>query len=259
MTAYVVEASTLSTVVQQFVDEAVGVEGFGDVDAEDDSGYIIAITELLSVVVLASLKSVQWSGKIVLYAGDNQTVISWLDRRNSRHPVGLYLLQVLAAIEAAHSFRVHGAYLRTYHNITADDLTRRDPQEVMAKAGLTEMQNPSEHLWAYLQRGWVKRALVWSCQTDEDRAQAYKLAERRGTNLPAQVETRKPLLRVMWLDVREGYRSYDRAAQERGAVLLSQEWEAVDPARDPQDVMGPERWLAVARSAPGRTSYGQIF
>ena len=48
---------------------------------------------------------------------------------------------------------------------------------------------------------------------------------------------RKPLLRVMWLDVSEGYRSYDRVAQERGAVLLSQEWEAVDPAREVADVL----------------------
>ena len=115
----------------------------------------------------------------MLYGGDNQNVIGWLDKRQARHPVAVYLLQVLAALEAAHSFRFCGAYVRTYHNVTADDLTRKEPAQVMKEQGLSPLENAAEALRVYLERGWVKRALVWAGQADADRCQALRLADRR--------------------------------------------------------------------------------
>ncbi|CAK9031817.1 unnamed protein product [Durusdinium trenchii] len=40
-------------------------------------------------------------------------------------------MQVLAAVEACYGFHLHTAYLRTYHNVVADALTRKDADEVI--------------------------------------------------------------------------------------------------------------------------------
>ena len=164
--------------IKEFMADACNESSPGD-DEPEDSGFIISITELLAVVALASLRATGWNGKLVLYGGDNQNVIRWLDKRQAKHPVANYLLQVLSAVEATHSFRVHGAYIRTYHNVTADDLTRGDPKPVMEQRGLTTLPGASEALGRFLERGWLRRALIWAGQADADRCQALRLADRR--------------------------------------------------------------------------------
>ena len=99
-----------------------------------------------------------------------------------------FLLQTLAAIEACHGFFLHSAYLRTYHNVVADALTRQDAPKVMEEAGLARMPDPTRDLERFLDRGWQRRALVWAGQPEADRCQALRLAEERrgGVDLPAQ-------------------------------------------------------------------------
>ena len=122
MKAFACDVGPLKATMEQFVKEASGT--VEDPDESEGSGFIISITEMLAVVTLASLRARDWGGKLVLYAGDNQNVIQWLSKRQAKHPVATYLLQILAALEASWRFRLHGAFVRTYHNTTADALTR---------------------------------------------------------------------------------------------------------------------------------------
>ena len=213
--AFVADVAHLQEPIQEFMREACLEEG---VEPEpEDSGFIIAVTELLSVVTLAALCANGWSQKLVLYVGDNRTVGEWLDRRQARHPVAVYLLQVLAALEAAHSFRVCSAYVRTYHNITADDLTRKDPQEVMQEKGLTALEGAGEALQVYLERGWIRRALVWAGQADADRCQALKLADRRNGRTHPFLLQPKAALNIRSLDLSQGLKRYRLELSSRGA------------------------------------------
>ena len=98
---------------------------------------MVALTELLAVLLLAVCQHEQWKGKVILYMGDKQVVIKWINARQARRPFAGFLLQVLAAVEACYGFHLHTAYLRTYHNVVADALTRKDADEVIREAGLT--------------------------------------------------------------------------------------------------------------------------
>lgn len=73
--AFVADVAHLQEPIQEFMREACLEEG---VEPEpEDSGFIIAVTELLSVVTLAALCANGWSQKLVLYVGDNRTVTLW--------------------------------------------------------------------------------------------------------------------------------------------------------------------------------------
>ena len=217
--AFSVEGSTLETLVRAFMEEAEQ-SGGGDPNFEaGHSGFIISIMELLAVVTLVSLKAASWRGKMVLYGGDNKNVISWLDRRQAKHPVAMFLLQVLSAIEATHSVRTHGAFLRTYHNKTADALTREDAAEVMKSSHLEPIPGAEEALRLHLERGWTRRALLWAGQADADKGQALRLSQRRvDSPLPWEIqEESKPLLELSVLEVSQGTPRYAMECLMRGA------------------------------------------
>ena len=48
-----------------------------------DEDLIVSVTELLAVVALAAARGPEWRGKLVAYAGDNQTVGAWLEKRHT--------------------------------------------------------------------------------------------------------------------------------------------------------------------------------
>ena len=199
--------------------EAAEDQGEDPAEEEEHSGFVIAIMELLAVVTLVAMKATEWAGKLVLYGGDNCNVISWLDRRQAKHPVATFLLQVLSAIEATHSIRTQGAFLRTYHNITADALTRDDASKVMLESGLTPLEGAAEALQIYLERGWTRRALLWAGQADADRGQALRLAERRSlSTIPQGVsDDSKPLLDLSVLEIGASTPRYVLECLMRGA------------------------------------------
>ncbi|CAE7264499.1 unnamed protein product [Symbiodinium natans] len=45
--------------------------------------FIVSVTELLAVVALAAARGPEWRGRLVAYAGDNQTVGVWLEKRHT--------------------------------------------------------------------------------------------------------------------------------------------------------------------------------
>lgn len=218
--AYAIDARDVEFQLRSFMREAAGCsEAPSDHGESEDSGFVISIMELLAVVTLAALQAPHWEGKLVLYGGDNKNVISWLDRRHARHPVAMFLLQVLAALEATHSFRVHGAFIRTYHNKTADALTREDAAEVFQANDLTPLEDAKQALFVFLERGWTRRALVWAGQADADRGQALRLSQRR-SDAPTPLEgleVVEPLLRLTVLDLSQGAPRYASEGLLRGA------------------------------------------
>ena len=226
--AFSVDASPLEELIRKFMDEAVEAGDAERSGKEEDSGFIISILELLAVVVLTAARAKHWSGKLVAYAGDNLNVISWLGKRGARHPVASYLLQVLSAIEASHAIRVHGAYIRTYHNETADDLTRVEAVAVMRAKGLQDLGNPTQEFVQYLHRGWVRRALLWAGQSDADREQALRLADRRGSfQIPHPPSKSSELLDLTALDLSSGNSPYLKEFLLRGSQCLTDDQGAV--------------------------------
>ena len=146
--------------------------------SEPGDGLMISLAELLAVVSLACLRWKSWKGKIVIYAGDNHNVISWLAKRQAGPPAARFLLQLLAALETVGGFRLHAEYIRTYHNQVADALTREEEGPVLAAWNL-ERRAFSEVLLSTLDRGWTRRALLWDGMDHEDQAAALQLGLRR--------------------------------------------------------------------------------
>ena len=108
--------------------------------------------------------------------------------------------------------------MRTYHNQTADDLTRLEPGEVMKNLGLERIEVPSD--WSkVLEEAWVKRALLWLGQPEADRGVALQLAERRtGPQMPRAL----PALRWrVWEIGPQAQGVYERAFIAHGGTLAS--------------------------------------
>ena len=178
---------------------------------------MVSLTELLAVLLLAVCQHEKWKGKMVLYMGDNQVVINWINKRQAKHPFANYLLQLLAAIEACYGFFLHTAYLRTYHNVVADSLTRQEAEEVMRQAGVKRLDSPEEALRKFLDRGWQRRALIWAGQADADTAQALKLANVRN---PVGVQKQPAVLGAMhlsFIDLSEEPQHYKAAFLSHGS------------------------------------------
>ena len=217
--AFSCEVEPLKGALTEFIRDASGEQG--QPAAEEGSGFIISVTEMLAVVVLSSLRAASWKGRLVLYVGDNHNVIRWLAKRQAKHSVVTYLLQILAGLEASNSFRLHGAFVRTYHNVTADALTREDAEEVMRKKGLTMMPDAEKSLRVQLDRGWQRRALIWAGQDDADARQALRLSERRNNNcavLPNPSSCN--LLGFRVLDMSEGMARYAQEGMLLGGQVI---------------------------------------
>ena len=70
--------------------------------------------ELITYLALASASAETWQGRLVLYTGDNMNVHQWLESRAAGNALARWLLRILGALEATHSFQTISAYLRTY-------------------------------------------------------------------------------------------------------------------------------------------------
>jgi len=160
---------------------------------EEEAQLIIALGELLTLVVLATVSGERWADSVVLYVGDNTNVQGWVYVRKSSNPVARFLLLLLSALEAVGRFVVRSAYLRAYHNVTADDLTQMAQaaiEDIHVKYGLQRV-DAREHWAGVLDRSWTRRAFVWAGQSRAEREVALRLRERR-IERPAPREPRSP-------------------------------------------------------------------
>ena len=97
----------------------------------------IAIAELVCYVGYAAAACSGWGGEIVAYATDNMNVRVWLATRRARTPMARHLLRILGMLESRYRFRTLAFYIRTYHNVTADWVSR-ESKEVVEKELLTQ-------------------------------------------------------------------------------------------------------------------------
>ena len=161
-------------------------------DAEDEDARI-HLAEMLSVVGFACEMGAAWQGQVVLYAGDNKVVRSWIERRQSGSRAGRLLVRVLNMCEMRYRFQLVAGWWRTYHNVTADYITRCDREDFEAHL--------SRQGWAEVRLdGMVRQAMVdsekfglcllpWT--DEEDRAVMMQLRElrmRRQVADPIQVD-----------------------------------------------------------------------
>jgi len=155
-------------------------EAAGGATPNDD---IIAIGEFLNLVTYLA-----WAGAegllgeaVVVYGGDNMNVQLWVSSWRARPQFARFLLLLMAALRVTYGFELISAYFRTYHNITADSFTRlaaEDQVALRAKHALEQVD--LREAWAqHLDRGWVRRALVWKGQAEIDTQLALQLAACR--------------------------------------------------------------------------------
>ena len=96
----------------------------------------IAIAELLCYAGLAAAESHGWHGELVAYATDNQNVRSWLTKRQSKCAIARHIIRILGMLEVRYHFKTVAFYIRTYHNVTADWLSRETKKVVEDKMEL---------------------------------------------------------------------------------------------------------------------------
>ena len=90
----------------------------------------IALAELVCIVGFAAAEGPRWGAEVVAYATDNMNVRSWLATRKSRTPMARHLLRILGMLEGRYRFRTLAFYIRTYHNVTADWVSRESKSTV---------------------------------------------------------------------------------------------------------------------------------
>eukprot|EP00971_Amphidinium_carterae_P292552 5807922-Amphidinium_carterae.1 len=95
----------------------------------EDPQVIIAVAELLGLVAMAAALGHSWKDEMILYIGDNSNVVHWLRSRAPRNRLARMLMRTLMCLEMKYKFTVHAYYVRTYHNRTADWLTRCTDEE----------------------------------------------------------------------------------------------------------------------------------
>ena len=151
------------------------------VGESEDEDALIHITEMLAVVALACRLGEKWVGKVVVYAGDNQVVRSWVERRQSGSRVGRMLLRMMALCEMRYRFLVVAGWWRTYHNVDSDFITRCSDDEfaeVVEKRGWTAVDVCEDVAQAAVDsRRFGPCFLAWS--DPEDRRVMMQLKERR--------------------------------------------------------------------------------
>ncbi|CAE7377685.1 unnamed protein product, partial [Symbiodinium necroappetens] len=140
----------------------------------------IHVAEMLSFLAFACHVGHLWSGKAVLYGGDNQIVRSWIGERKAGTAVGRLLVRIVNLLEMRFRFALIPAWWRTYHNVHADYVTRCTEGEfqelvehqkwtiVDVRDSLRQAAIDSERFGPCL--------LAWG---DEDRQVLMQLKERR--------------------------------------------------------------------------------
>ena len=113
-------------------------------------------------------------------------VHQWLESRRCGNRFAAFLVMLLCALEGVYRFEVLSSFIRTYHNVTADALTRKTKSEVEAllkQLHLTEVD--LKPAWKeHLERGWIRRAFTWKHQHEGMARTALQLASRRTPRSP---------------------------------------------------------------------------
>ena len=148
---------------------------------EEDIDMAIHIGEMLSLVAFACKVGPSWSGRIVVFGGDNQVVFYWVKSRRSKVRAGRLLIRVLNLVESRFRCRILAGWWRTFHNEDADAITRLDEHEVkkMVEAKGWELVDIKESIKAALEDTERFGACFLSWADQEDRMEMMRLHELR--------------------------------------------------------------------------------
>ena len=91
---------------------------------QEQDEIAIHVAEMLAFLAFACHAGHLWSGKAVLYGGDNQIVRSWVGDRKAGTAVGRVMVRITDLLEMRFRFALIPAWWRTYHNVHADYVTR---------------------------------------------------------------------------------------------------------------------------------------
>jgi len=91
-------------------------------DEKEDS--ITALGESLRFAAFAATRAPAWRNRLVVYGSANQVARGRFVGRKARHRTARLMLKVLAYLEIAYGFQTVGGNVRTYHNRTADLISR---------------------------------------------------------------------------------------------------------------------------------------
>lgn len=91
---------------------------------QDEDKVRIHVSEMLAFTAFEAMCGPKWAGKVVIYAGDNTVVGSWITRRPSGSKARRLLLKVLAMCELRYGFTVVAGWWSTFHNVDSDFVTR---------------------------------------------------------------------------------------------------------------------------------------
>lgn len=145
---------------------------------------IISISELLLIYIAYVMNGKDWQGKVIIYAGDNQNVIGWLDKQQAGNPMARFILRLIRHTQIIYYCGQVQAYIRMYHNETPDYFTRVALEDIRVRAkelGLVEQSETKclRCLEEVCHRGYAGRAFVYPGQPEGQRKLALQKAEER--------------------------------------------------------------------------------
>lgn len=88
----------------------------------DEEGIRIHLTEMLALVALACGQGTKWTGRVIVYAGDNQVVRFWITKRQSGS-------RAVSMCEMRYGFVAIAGWWRAFHNVDSDFVTRCTEKE----------------------------------------------------------------------------------------------------------------------------------
>lgn len=186
----------------------------------EEEGLRIHLSELLALVALVSGRREGWSGRIIIYAGDNTTVRDWIRKRQSRSRGGRLLLRALAMYEMRYDFTLLAGWWRTYHNIDSDFVTRCTEDEFedyVARKGWTRI-----HVAATMEQAIEDTRRFGPCflawEDPEDRRLVMQLKERRvqrAVDRPLKIQWSKLWLQE-WTAVGRAVKDFEKVADSCG-------------------------------------------
>ena len=183
----------------------------------------IALAELVCYVGFAAAEGPSWGGETVAYATDNMNVRAWLTSRKSRCPLARHLLRILGMLEARWSFRTLSYYIRTYHNLTADWVSRESREVVeaeLAAKGWTKV--PPVEGWGLYLVDALKGVFRWPGDRGGSGLQVH--GEREGAKIYRAVEGRG-----VGIELGDGWRPWGYAWKRLGGELRRLSEQAAEP------------------------------
>ena len=197
----------------------------GALEGEDAAGEgaRIHLAEMLSLVGFLCERAPAWQGRLVLYGGDNVVVRRWVEMRQSSSRAGRLLIRVLNACEMRYRFQVVAGWWRTYHNETADLITRSEEdkfEELLAEKGWDRVAlGPVIHQAVQDTQRFGACFLPW--QDDEDRQLMMQLLELRvKRQVPTSVSVPWASFKVLEVSPNDRLvRDFEHVGEQCGATI----------------------------------------